>query len=65
MIGQSLKWKPLKWWFVSLLALALAVWFSSSALPALASPDDQTLFKIGSDLIIPESQTVQDACLIC
>jgi hypothetical protein len=61
MTGQSLKWKPLKWWIVSLLALAIAVWLSSSALPALASPEDQALFKIGSDLVIPESQTVQDA----
>ncbi len=61
MIGKSLKWKPLKWWLTSLLALAIAVWLGSSALPALASADDQALFKIGGDLVIPESKTVQDA----
>jgi hypothetical protein len=61
MSGQSLKWKPLKWWFISLIALAIAIWLSSSALPVLASPDDQAIFKLGSDLVIGESQTVQDA----
>lgn len=58
------KWKPVKWWLVSLLALAIAVWLSSSTLPVLASPETQAIFKIGDDLVIAESQTVQDAFVI-
>ncbi|NJM97390.1 MAG: hypothetical protein HC800_09645 [Phormidesmis sp. RL_2_1] len=60
----SWRWKPLKWGIISLLALAIALWFSSSAVPALASPDDQAVFKIGGDLIVSDSQTVQDAFAI-
>lgn len=61
---QSLRWKPLKWWLISLIALVLALWVSGGMLPATASPDDQAVFKIGSDLVITDSQTVQDAFAI-
>lgn len=62
--SSSLKWKPLKWWVISLFALGLAIWVSSSALPALASPVDQATFKMGGDLVISKSQTRQDAFAI-
>lgn len=67
MKGQSLqvlRWKPLKWWLVSLLALAIALWVSGSTLPALASPSDQAIFKVGGDLTLTESQTAHDAFTI-
>lgn len=62
--SQPLRWKPLKWWLISILALMLALWVSGGVHPALASPDDQAIFKVGGNLIITESQTVQDAFAI-
>lgn len=62
--SQPLRWKPLKWWLISLLALVLALWVSGGMLPATASPDDQAVFKIGGDLVITDSQTAQDAFAI-
>lgn len=61
---QSLRWKPLKWWLISLLALILALWVSSSSSPALAGPHSQGIFKVGGDLTITESQTVKDVFTI-
>lgn len=62
--SSLLKWKPLKWWLVSLLALVLALWLSGGMLPVIASQGDQAVFKIGGDLVIKESQTVQDTFTI-
>ena len=59
--SPALSWKPLKWCLMSLIALVLALWVSGGMLPAMASPDDQAVFKIGGDLLIPKRQIVQGA----
>ena len=59
-----MKWKLAKWWLVGLLALLWALWVGSGYMPVQASPTNQDTFKIGGDLIIAESQTVNDAFAI-
>ncbi len=59
-----MKWKILKWWLISLMAFFWALWASSSYLPVQASPASQDLFKIGGELVIAESQTVDNAFTI-
>ncbi|MEM8806914.1 MAG: hypothetical protein AAGF01_12885 [Cyanobacteria bacterium P01_G01_bin.38] len=59
-----LKWKPLKWGIISLLAMIWALVIGSSYLPAQASPVYQDIFKVGGDLIVTEDQTVRDAFAI-
>ena len=59
-----MKWKPLKWWLLCLIAIAFAFWLDS--VPALAQSNsaDQAIFRIGGDLIVPADQTVTDAFVI-
>ncbi|MEM9905980.1 MAG: hypothetical protein AAF921_13250 [Cyanobacteria bacterium P01_D01_bin.44] len=59
-----LKWKPLKWGIIGLLAMIWALVIGSSYLPAQASPVYQDTFKIGGDLVVTEDQTVRDAFAI-
>lgn len=61
---NSIKWKPLKWWLLAFIVLWFTIWLSSGYLPAQASPNDPAIFKVGGDLVVPESRTVQDAFTI-
>lgn len=59
-----MRWKPLKWWLIGLIALLWAIWASGGYLPVQASPVEQDMFKIGGDLVVAEAQTVRDAFAI-
>ncbi|PSN11694.1 hypothetical protein C7271_24315 [filamentous cyanobacterium CCP5] len=59
-----MKWKPLKWWFIGLLALLLALWVGTSSVPAQAESTTQDVFKIGGDLIVTGTPTTGDAFAI-
>jgi hypothetical protein len=59
-----MKWKLAKWWLVGLLALLWALWVGGGYVPVQASPAAQDTFRIGSDLVITDSQPVNDAFAI-
>ncbi|MEO0646024.1 MAG: hypothetical protein AAFZ17_07710 [Cyanobacteria bacterium J06650_10] len=59
-----MKWKPLKWWLLCLIALVFAFWLSGTPAVAESAPPDQATFKIGGDLVISADQTVTDAFAI-
>jgi len=61
---SSTMWKPLKWLLIGLLALFMALWVGSGYRPVQADDAHQDIFKIGSDLVIAESQTVDNAFTI-
>ncbi|MEM6869266.1 MAG: hypothetical protein AAF528_12900 [Cyanobacteria bacterium P01_C01_bin.121] len=59
-----MKWKPLKWWLLCLIALFLTFWMSGTPAPAQSNSADQATFKVGGDLTITADQTVTDAFAI-
>ncbi|MEO1792223.1 MAG: hypothetical protein AAFR25_08365 [Cyanobacteria bacterium J06629_19] len=59
-----MKWKPLKWWLLCLIALVFAFGVSATPAAGQSDPPDQATFKIGGDLVIPADQTVTDAFAI-
>lgn len=69
---HAFEWKPLKWWLLGFIALILSLWLSGPSFMAQAEPitssrettAEQAVFKIGGDLVVTESQTVEDAFAI-
>ncbi|MGB3615874.1 MAG: hypothetical protein WBA10_18915 [Elainellaceae cyanobacterium] len=61
---MNITWKPLRWWIVALLALFLTFWASGGYAPVQADEMHQDTFKLGGDVIIAETQTVENAFTI-
>jgi len=57
-----MKWKPMKWWLIGLLALLFALWVNGGYVQA--RPVYPETFKIGGDLVVTEAQPVGDAFAI-
>ncbi|MBE7385676.1 MAG: hypothetical protein F6J95_030325 [Leptolyngbya sp. SIO1E4] len=59
-----MRWKPLKWWLIGLLALFWALWASSGYVSVQANPLYQDTFEASGDLIAAKAYGVGNAFLV-